>query len=87
MAATHGRKGRPWRRIREQILQASDLCWLCGLPGADSVDHVVPLSVLKATGRMDLANSPANLRPAHVSCNSRRQDRVPTPRQTPSRTW
>lgn len=38
-------------------------CWLCGAPGADSVDHVIPI----------IAGGPhilANLRPAHRSCNS-----------------
>lgn len=65
----------------------SDLCWLCGLPGADSVDHVIPLRVLRETGRMDLAEDPANLRPAHLSCNSRRQDKPPTPPVSRSRRW
>lgn len=65
-------------------------CHLCGLPGATSADHVVPWS---HGGR----NTLDNLEPAHVACNSVRQDqtlrewfeahpvRVPTLR--PSRAW
>ena len=81
-----GRNGRPWRRIRAQVLAASNVCWLCGEPGADSVDHVIPLRILKQTGQMQLAEDPANLRPAHKVCNSRRQDTPPTPLVS-SRRW
>ena len=41
------------------------VCHLCGMPGADSIDHIIP----RASGGDD---SPANLRPAHRSCNSAR---------------
>ena len=47
-----------WRKIRSQILQASDICWMCGRPGADTIDHLVPL----AQGGN---NQVSNLRPAH----------------------
>lgn len=54
-----GRQGRPWRRMRAAVLAASDLCWICGHHGADSVDHLRPL----ARGGPPL--DPDNLAPAH----------------------
>lgn len=46
-------------RVRNQaILRASDVCHICGHPGSDAVDHVIPL----ARGGTD---DPHNLRPAH----------------------
>lgn len=44
------------------------ICWLCGLPGADTRDHVRPIS-------KGGTNDPSNLRPAHRACNSRRGNR------------
>jgi 5-methylcytosine-specific restriction endonuclease McrA len=41
-----------------RILKASSVCWICGEPGADGVDHVIPL----ARGGTE---HPSNLRPAH----------------------
>jgi 5-methylcytosine-specific restriction endonuclease McrA len=64
---SHGRSGRPWRRIRAQVLEASDVCWLCGQGGADTVDHILPISKFP-----ELAHDMSNLRPAHRSCNSRK---------------
>ena len=54
------RGGRRWRALRLSILVESDICWLCGERGADTVDHVVPVSK-----RPDLEYAPENLRPAH----------------------
>jgi len=51
------------RRILERDLY---LCWLCGGPGADSVDHVIP----RVQGG---TNEDANLRAAHLGCNSGRR--------------
>jgi 5-methylcytosine-specific restriction endonuclease McrA len=64
-ARWHGRKGRPWRRLRAEVLASSDVCWLCGLPGANTVDHVLPLSQFP-----ELAHDRSNLAPAHHRCNS-----------------
>lgn len=50
---------RRWRTLRAQILASSDICWLCGQRGADTVDHVIERS---AGGPL---YDPANLRPAH----------------------
>lgn len=55
----NGRGTAYWKRIRLQVLAVSGgICWLCGRPGADTVDHVVPL---EDGGTNDLAN----LRAAH----------------------
>ena len=48
-----------WKRLRASILAESDVCWLCGRPGADSVDHLVALK----DGGDPYARS--NLAPAH----------------------
>lgn len=53
-----GRNSRSWKQMRAAILIASDICWMCGRPGADTVDHLVPLS-------QGGSNHPSNLRPAH----------------------
>lgn len=66
MAAKHaGRHGRPFRRARAQVLAASQVCWLCGHDGADSVDHVIPRWLCIATGQDKLLNAASNLAPAH----------------------
>ena len=66
-----GRSSRAWKRLRARVLEESDICWLCGQPGADTLDHVVPLSVAP-----HLAESPDNVAPAHRSCNSSRGARL-----------
>jgi 5-methylcytosine-specific restriction endonuclease McrA len=69
-----GRSGRPWRRVRAYILERDGYrCWLCGRIGADTADHVIPLS--KGGDPLD----PGNLRAAHQRCNSRRQAALPQP--------
>jgi hypothetical protein len=75
-----GRRGRPFRRVRAAVLAASDVCWLCGHGGSDSVDHVIPRAVCIAMEWLHLLNDPSNLRPAHhlpcgtcgVRCNRQR---------------
>ena len=64
---SHGRMGHKWRKLREQVLAGNDICWLCGKPGADTVDHILPLSKFP-----ELAHDLGNLRPAHRSCNSKK---------------
>lgn len=66
MARSLGHTGHRWRKVRLEILAVSTVCWICKQEGATSVDHVVPVSL----GGRPL--DPANLRPAHISCNSRR---------------
>lgn len=65
--------GRIWQRIRRQVLATSDICWICGKPGADSVDHKIPL----ARGG---TNHRSNLAPAHMfPCNRSKSDRDHAP--------
>lgn len=98
MARSKGRTGRPWRRVREQVLATSDICHLCGHGGAGDVDHhPFPLAVLLAMG-ID-PRDPAYLRPAHGSrsrcpvclscCNQAKGDRLDyqAPNVSPSRVW
>jgi 5-methylcytosine-specific restriction protein A len=63
---------RTWRELRARVLKASDVCRICGQPGADSVDHMTPL----ARGG---TNPPSNLAPAHhlvePRCDLRKGDR------------
>jgi 5-methylcytosine-specific restriction endonuclease McrA len=87
---------RPWRRVRAQVLAASDVCYLCGHPGSGAVDHVISRKL-----RPDLALDPANLRAVHGSlsrcpycggraCNEAKGDRPGLPdRAQPrrSRPW
>jgi hypothetical protein len=55
----NGRATSTWKRVRLRVLaESGGICWLCGHPGADTVDHVRPL----AEGG---TNDPANLRAAH----------------------
>lgn len=53
------RAGRRWRQLRTAVLAHCDICHLCGHPGADTVDHIVPL----IDGGLEF--DPGNLRPAH----------------------
>src|SRR5437867_12064203 len=58
--------GWSYQRKRERVLARDGyVCWLCGLPGADTVDHVIP----RARGGDD---SDENLRAAHAQCNASR---------------
>lgn len=76
-----GHNGSRYRRIRAEVLAESDICALCGLPGANSVDCVQPVSL--GGSWLDKAN----LRPAHGRCNSRRGNRVNTQPSRRSRDW
>ena len=83
-----GRSGRPWRRLRAQVLAEETRCWLCGhpvdrtLPGAHpqgpTVDHIIPLS--RGGNPLDRNNA----RLAHRRCNVTRGARPPT---RPRRQW
>lgn len=70
--ADYGRSSRQFKRLRRRVLEESNICWLCGQPGADTVDHIVPRSVAPHLGE-----ELANLAPAHRGCNSSRGARAP----------
>jgi 5-methylcytosine-specific restriction endonuclease McrA len=67
---TDGRSGRSWRKVRAEVLAASDVCHICGHPGATVVDHEPPLVRLRAMGLN--GNDRRFLRPAHRTCNARK---------------
>jgi 5-methylcytosine-specific restriction endonuclease McrA len=68
---------RRWRQLRAQILRASDICGECGQPGADAVDHRVPVA------RGGAMYDPSNLQPIHHDveprCNRLKGDKDHAP--------
>lgn len=72
-----------YRKARAIVLERdAGICHICNEPGADTADHLVPLS------KGGDANSPLNMRAAHRGCNSRRGDRPLTgPDLATSRAW
>ncbi len=100
VARTAGRSDRRWKeQTRPAVLNASDICWWCGPPGSNAVDHWdEPLSVNR-----DRANDPTNLLPIHGRegcpycptrngkrrvCNNERGNKVgAVPPVTGSRPW
>jgi 5-methylcytosine-specific restriction endonuclease McrA len=66
------RTGRPWQRVKRRVIRRDDgVCWLCGKPGADTADHVIPVS------RGGPIYDPLNLRACHIKCNRVRGNRPP----------
>lgn len=89
MAASDGRKGRPWRRLREQVLREEPVCRYCRVRPSTVVDHVLPRSRYP-----ELAHDRTNLAGACGPCNTSKHDRFPgqwRPKLTPPRstrlTW
>ena len=63
------RTGRPWQRKKARVIRRDGgICHLCGHPGADTADHLVPWSQTHD-------DSLANLKAAHDWCNRIRGDR------------
>jgi 5-methylcytosine-specific restriction endonuclease McrA len=54
------------------LLRDGEVCWLCGLPGARTVDHVIA----RHHGGSDSLD---NLRAAHRDCNGRKGARAVIP--------
>lgn len=76
MSAHHGRLGGRARQTRNaKILRESDVCYLCGQPGADAVDHIVPLARGGTEDRDNLAPAHHDVPPY---CNRRKADHLPS---------
>ena len=63
------------RRAQQYVIATLEtygrVCWLCGLPGANSADHVIPISKGGAVYTLE------NLGPSHRRCNYARGNRDP----------
>lgn len=83
-ASRHGRTTYSFAKMRKRVLEGNPACWLCGQPGADTVDHIIPLKHAPELGEVV-----GNLAPAHRSCNSKRGARLPNARSivSNSRRW
>lgn len=91
--ATRRKRGRPWERLRAQVLMEETHCRFCGKPvdkrlhhnhpQSAVVDHVLPL----AHGGPELDRS--NVRLAHRWCNgsAHTNGQARTPRRTTTREW
>lgn len=67
------RTGRPWQRLKEQVIRRDGgICHLCGSPGADSADHLIPHS---RGGTDTLGNLAAVHHDAEPRCNRSRGNR------------
>ncbi|QGX08246.1 HNH endonuclease [Janibacter melonis] len=58
MATPRGTSHQTRQRNKALLAASSGICHLCGHPGADCMDHVVPLY-------LDGEDEPHNMRPAH----------------------
>ena len=69
-------RGRARAERNRRILKDSDICHICGEPGADGIDHVIPLARGGTEHR-------SNLKPAHHNvpnsegryCNREKSDK------------
>ena len=81
--------GHRWRTLKNQVLtEEAGICHLCGKPGADSADHLIPIEY-----RPDLEFARDNVRAVHHNawprCNRKRGSK-PIPATTTlhtSRVW
>ncbi|WP_168200350.1 HNH endonuclease [Protaetiibacter larvae] len=62
-----GRKAQQW--VAKTLAEYGTTCHLCGLPGANSADHVIPIAEGGAVYNL------LNLGPAHRRCNYARGKR------------
>lgn len=93
MAASSGRKGRPWRRLVALAKQVyPPVCWLCWKPINLGLHYNHRMAwTLDHTDALVHGGAPediGNVRPAHRSCNSSKGARVLTAAvPPPSRDW
>ena len=93
VAASAGRRGRPWRRVRAAVLAQSTVCHLCGHPESDAVDHEPARWYLLKLGLNP--EDPTYLRPAHhkpcptcgVACNQVKGGSLVPRKRATSREW
>lgn len=62
-----GRKAQQYVQLTLETY--GDVCWLCGLPGSTSADHIIPRS------RGGAVYDIRNLGPSHKRCNESRGNR------------
>lgn len=91
-----GRSGGAWRRKRAMFRRRCERdnlpCALCGKPidytltgkqpQAFNVDHIIPLSQLPEGDRR--REDMSNFSPTHMSCNVRKGNGLPPPKQSPT---
>lgn len=70
-----GRSGRPWLRLRAELLAYATTCHRCGTWISDALPPGHPHKataghVIELDARPDLAEDPANLRPECWRCNT-----------------
>lgn len=71
------RTGRRWREhtVPRILRRDNGICHLCGQPGADTADHLIPWSQFPAD-QQHRADHPSNLAAAHdIPCNRIRGNR------------
>lgn len=70
------RTGRRWREhtVPHIIRRDDGICHICGQPGADTADHIIPWSKFPPDAKAD-ADRAGNLAAAHGVCNRIRGDR------------
>jgi len=60
------RNGHRYRKAVAACLAESDICGICGHPGARTADHIISVDEwLRMYGTYDGVNNPNNLQPAH----------------------
>lgn len=70
------RTGRRWREhtVPRILRRDNGICHLCGQPGADTADHLIPWSQFPPD-QQHRADRPDNLAAAHATCNRIRGNR------------
>lgn len=72
-------------RLRKKFLPKGQVvkCWICGMDGADQLDHKLPRKKFP-----DLIWDEANIVPAHADCNNAKSDTLDPPGiGYPSEAW